>query len=152
MSQFWCVCIQMSKLWIWTCQRNLLCSLGSPQTFALLSLPLPHASNLPEKLIVCHIASVLRRTLMHGGGSSRRNLPIRPLKRVFGCSFGHQTWLAHTLSHLDVLQPFRVVFSRRDTWDRFPFHCDSSQWDNAATLFLSTPNKVTQMLSVLSET
>ena len=32
-------------------------------------LPLPGASNLPEKLIICHIASVLSRTLMRSSGS-----------------------------------------------------------------------------------
>lgn len=35
-------------------------------------LPLPRASNLPEKLIICHIASVLSRTPMRGSGSSRK--------------------------------------------------------------------------------
>lgn len=54
-----------------------------PQTFALLSrappLPLPRASKLPEKLIICHIASVLRHTLKR---SSRRNSPVGPLNPV----------------------------------------------------------------------
>lgn len=69
-------------------------------------LPLPRASNLPEKLIICHIASVLRRTLMRSSGS-REETPCQAFERGFGSSVGHQTWPVNsTQSHLDVLQPF----------------------------------------------
>lgn len=51
-----------------------------------------------------------------------------------------------THSHLDVLQPFWSHPVTLET--RFPFHWDGSQWDNAANLVLSTPNKITQRLSV----
>lgn len=106
-------------------------------------LPLPRASNLTEKLIICHIASVLSRTPMRSSGSSRNNSLSGLFKQGFGCSVGHQTWPVNTQSHLDVLKPFWLhPMGTLET--RFPFHCDSSQWDNAATLFLSTPNKVTQ--------
>lgn len=46
---------------------------------ALCSTTPPSPSNLPEKLIICHIASVLSRTPMRG--SSRKNktpIPVRP--------------------------------------------------------------------------
>lgn len=111
-------------------------------------LPLPLASNLPEKLIICHIASVLSRTPMRSSGSPRNNSLLGFFKQGFECGVDHQTWPVNTQSHLDVLQPFwfRPVGTLET---RFPFQWDSSQLDNAATLFLSTPNKVIQRPSVL---
>lgn len=109
--------------------------------------PAPCVSNLPEKLIICHIASALRHTPNRSGTVSK--VLVKSLNRALDAfGFGHRIWRTDALTEPSWCASVLLVWSSGTLHRQLPIHLDSGQWDNAATLFLLGPCKVTQWLSV----
>lgn len=139
--------------------KNLNLSLSAAQLFLLLYIlagplwirscppPAPYVSNLPEKLIICHIASALRHTPNRSRAVSK--VLVESLNRALDAfGFGHHIWRTDALTEPSWCASALLVSSSGTLHRQLPIHRDSGQWDNAATLFLLGSCKVTHWLSV----
>lgn len=125
----------------------LLCFVADPPLDPVLPPPAPCVSNLPEKLIICHIASALRHTPNRSRAVSK--VLVESLNRALDAfGFGLRVWRTDALTEPSWCASVLLVRSSGTLHRQLPIQSDSHQWDNAATLFLLGACKVTQWLSV----